>query len=286
MTKRPQTGSRNSGTKRQKASSSKSKTRTRKSSARGKQAPEQVPVPSLNEVTEKTLKSLNTLGDQVFALFPFSQYFDDWLKNIRMIVSEFETNPAVEVDEHFIKERTQIFEDIEREFAENRLKEASLQETSKTLSDTNRFLAQLDADYTAQTNTLSQKRNSDIERLTKNVRALEEELIVTQNMKTSIFKPATRRIKAQKLAEVNQKLSTTKNELELVLQNFKVEQEKLHDTYINKKTTTVKKVQELEKEVTNIETDTTKEVRQNMCNALSNSIKAFIKRKQSSVSAK
>src|SRR5690554_5431613 len=139
MTKRPQTGSRNSGTKRQKASSSKNKTRTRKSSARGKQAPEQVPVPSLNEVTEKTLKSLNTLGDQVFALFPFSQYFDDWLKNIRMIVSEFETNPAVEVDEHFIKERTQIFEDIEREFAENRLKEASLQETSKTLSDTNRF---------------------------------------------------------------------------------------------------------------------------------------------------
>jgi len=274
----PRKGSRGSGQKRQKPAQAKAKR------AGGKQAPEVPAGPSLNEIAEPTFKTLSNLGTQIFALFPFSQYFDDWLMNVRRIVSEFESNPAVTVDEQFVKERSQIFVDVERELADKRLKEASMQESANALSDTNHFLAQLDADYASQTRTLSQKRNSEIERLTKNVHDLEEELIFTEKMKTSFFSPMSKRIKAQKIAEVTQKLSTAKAELEVALQNFQVEQEKLHDDYMNKKMATVGKVQDLEREIANIETDTSRDDRQNACNALINSITAFIQRKQASPS--
>jgi hypothetical protein len=272
----PQKGSRGSGEKRKKPAQTKAKR------AAGKQAPEAPARPSLNEVAEKAFKSLSTLGTQTFAIFPFNQYFDDWLKNVRGVVSEFESNPAVAVDEQFVKERSQIFVDVEREFADRRLKENSMQESAKALSDTNHFLAQLDADYASQTHALSQKRNSEIERLTKDVHNLEEALIFAERMKTSLFSPMSKRIKAQKIAETTQKLGTAKAELELAMQNFRVEQEKLHDAYVNKKMATAGKVQELEREITNIETDTSVDARQNACNALINSIKAFIQRKQTS----
>ncbi len=270
----PQKGSRGSGQRRQKPAQAKAKR------AGGKQAPEVPAGPSLNEIAESAFKTLSNLGTQTFALFPFSQYFDDWLMNIRRVVSEFESNPTVTVDEQFVKERSQIFVDVEREFADRRLKEASMQESATALSDTNHFLAQLDADYASQTRTLSQKRNSDIERLTKNVHNLEEELILTEKMKTSFFSPMSKRIKAQKTSEVTQKLSTAKAELEVAMQNFRVEQEKLHDDYMNKKMATAGKVQELEKEIANIETDTSTEARRKTCDALVNSINAFIQRKQ------
>ncbi len=272
----PKKGSRGSGQKRKKPAQAKAK-RTA-----GKQAPEAPAGPSLNEVAEKAIKSLSTLGTQTFAIFPFSQYFDDWLKNVRGVISEFESNPAVAVDEQFVKERSQIFIDVEREFADRRLKENSMQEAAKALSDTNHFLAQLDADYASQTRALSQKRNSEIERLTKNVHELEEALILAEKMKTSFFSPTSKRIKAQKIAETTQKLNAAKAELELAMQNFRVEQETLHDDYMNKKMATAGKVQELEKEIANIETDTSVDARQNACNALIDSIKALVQRKQTS----
>jgi len=269
-------GSRSSGQKRQKAAQGKSKR------AGSKQIPDVSAEPSLNEVAEPTLKTLSNLGTQVFALFPFSQYFDEWLMNVRRTVSEFESNPAVAVDEQFVKERSQIFVDVERELADKRLKETSMQESANVLSDTNHYLAQLDADYASQTRVLSQKRNAEIERLTKNVHDLEEEQIFAEKMKTSFFSPMSKRIKAQKIAEITQKLSKTKAELDETIQNFKVEQEILHDTYMNKKMATAGKVQKLEQEIANIETDTSKDARKNACDALVNSINTLIQRKQSS----
>jgi hypothetical protein len=42
---------------------------------------------------EKTLGKLHGLGSQKFAVSPFSQYFDDWLLNVREVLSEFESTP-------------------------------------------------------------------------------------------------------------------------------------------------------------------------------------------------
>ena len=73
--------------------------------------------PSPQEAANKALSSLSKLGTQTFALSPFSQYFDDWLVNLRNVLSEFESNPAISEDDQFIKDRSQIFLNAERELA-------------------------------------------------------------------------------------------------------------------------------------------------------------------------
>jgi hypothetical protein len=278
---RGQSGSRRgAGEKFQKSSHEKAKSKAKKNkSGNVKYAPEEAPVQSSEEVMEKTLGSLNRLGSQTFALSPFSQYFDDWLVNLRQVVSEFESSPAITVDEAFVKERTQILADVEGELAKKKLKETELETSAKALAEINHLLVEIDAQYAAQTRELAQKRNRDIERLTKNVHNLEEELSLTEQIKTSFLNPFAKKAKTQKKEEVTQKLAAAKKELELAVQGFGVEQEKFHDEYEKKKQAALERVQSLEKEIVNIETDSSLETRQTATNALGNAVKALIQRK-------
>jgi chromosome segregation ATPase len=246
--------------------------------AGGKYLPEKQ-IATAEEVVEKILGSLNKLGNQIFALSPFSQYFDDWLVNLREVLSEFESSPAISVDDQFVKERSQILTDVERELAEKRRDEAVLVETAKTLSENNHLLVQIDAEYSAKTKEIGSRNNSKIQRLTQNVQNLEEELDQLKQMKTSFFGAFSKKAKEQKLAIATQKLNSAKSELELTVQNFTVEQEKLHDEYEKKKQAIIEKVQSLEKEVENLETDSSLGARQAACNALVYAVNALVQRK-------
>lgn len=276
---RPQTRSpRNAGRGHQKSQHEKAKARAQKHRAGGKYLPEKQ-IATAKEIVEKTLGSLNKLGNQIFALSPFSQYFDDWLVNLREVLSEFESSPAISADDQFVKERSQTLVDVEGELAEKRLMEAELAETAKTLSENNHLLVQIDEEYAAKTREIGSKSNSKILRLTQNVQNLEEELDQLRQMKTSFFGAFSKRAKEQKLAIATQKLNSAKSELELTVQNFTVEQEKLHDEYEKKKQVVIEKVQGLEKEVENLETDSSLEARQAACNALVYAVNALIQRK-------
>jgi hypothetical protein len=277
-----QTGSRrSSGRKFQKSQHEKAKAKAQKHTSGGRYAQEETPVPPLGEVVEKTLVKLRNLGSQKFAISPFSQYFDDWLVNVREVLSEFESSPAVVVDEEFVKERSQIFLDVEREFAETRLKETALDETAKTLPDANHLIVQIDVEYAVKSRENGLKRNSEVQRLTRNVHDLEEELDRASRIKTSLFGSFSKKAKAQKEAEATRKLASAKSELELVAQNFTVEQEKLHDEYEKRKQAAIEQVQSIEKEIETLETDGSAEARRAACEALVNSVNALLLRKPS-----
>ena len=233
---------------------------------------------STKEVVEKTLGSLSKLGNQIFALSPFSQYFDDWLVNLRQIVSEFESNSVIKADEQFVKERSQIFLDVEGAFAEKRLQESNLTGDAKALADNNHLIVETDKEYAEKTRELSFKRNAEVQRLTHKIRELEENVASQQEIKISIFKPIARRKAAEKLAQTQQNLKSTKNELEVTLQNFTAEQEKIHDNYEKKKQEITEKLDSLHKELEKLETDTSIDARQAACNALANAINALIQR--------
>src|SRR4030042_6448393 len=55
--------------------------------------------PTVEKVVEKTLSRLQSLGNQTFAFSPFSQSFDDWVVSLKGVLSEFESHPAISVDE-------------------------------------------------------------------------------------------------------------------------------------------------------------------------------------------
>jgi len=87
-----------------------------------------------------------------------------------------------------------------------------------------------------------------------------------------------RRKAAEKLAQTRQALKSAKNELEVALQTFTVEQEKLHDNYEKKKQEITERVDALHKALEKLETDTSIDARQAACNALANAINALLQR--------
>ncbi len=266
---------RGSGERFQKSSHEKAKPKAQKKS--GVKYAEEEPALSAEQIAGKTLSSLTGLGSQTFALSPFSQYYDDWLVNLRQVVSEFESNPAVKADEAFVKDTIQAFGDIEGDLAKNRIREAALEASARELAASNHLLVETDAAYAVQTRELAANRNCDIERFTKNVHDLEEEVAKISQMKTSFF-GFTKKAKAKKQEEANQKLTAAKSEVEVAVENFRVEQEKLHDEYEKKKQALIEKVQSLEKEIANIETDNSAESRQNASAVLANAVTALLKR--------
>ncbi len=230
------------------------------------------------EAIEKTLKSLQVLGNQKFALSPFSQYFDDWLVNLREVLSVFESNPLIKADESFVTERSRIMADIEGELIKRRLEEAELKERLKVRSEKSHLLTKIDTDHAGETRELKIKRNGEIKNLTKTVNELERQLEEIDGVKTSFFNPFAKRAKAQKRKETAAKLGSAKKELEMAIQNFAVEQEQLHDEYEKKKQRIIEEAQLLEKETGKLETDNSQRYRHAACDSLIEVIEGFLAR--------
>ncbi len=230
------------------------------------------------QIVEKTLGCLSRLGSQIFALSPFSQYFDPWIVNLRQIIFEFESNPAIKADEQFVKERTQVFLDVEAALAEKRVQEGSLTGEAKELVDNNHLLVETDKEYAEKTRQLSNKRNVDVQRLSTEIREMEDDVASQEQIKFSFYKFNAKKKAAENLAQARQALKSKKAELEVTLSSFTADQEKLHDSYEKKKQDITDKIDSLHKTLEKLETDTSVEPRQAACNALANSVNALLQR--------
>ncbi len=277
MSFRSQTGSRRNAARQYSKSAHEKKAKEKKQRLGGNYLQEETEI-SAKEVVEKNLGFLSKFGNQVFALSPFSQYFDDWLMNLRQMISEFESNPAIKVDEQFVKERSQIFLDVEGALAEKRFQETNLTGEAKELADNNHLLVETDKEYAEKTRELSFKRNADVQRLSHEILELEDDVASQEEIKIRFFHVMARKRAAEKLAQTKQNLKSTKNGLEVALQSFTAEQEKLHDIYEKKKQEITERVDSLHKELEKLEIDTSIDARQAACNALANAINALIQR--------
>jgi hypothetical protein len=260
------------------------KTKEKKPRGAAKYLREEAPEVSAQMVADRTLGVLGKLGKQIFALSPFSQYFDDWLVNLRQTVAEFESNPTIVADDQFVKERAQIFLDVEATLAEKRLAESNLTAEAKALADVNHQIVEADKTYAEKTRENSNKRNSEVQRLSSKIRDLEDQITVQLEVKISFYKISARRKLAEQQAQTTQNLKATKNELEVTLQTFTAEQEKLHDYYEKQKQELNETSDRLHQELEKLETDTSTEAKQTTCDALAVSITALLKRAPSVMS--
>ncbi len=277
MSFRPQSGHKGTGRQFSKSAHDK-KTKEKKQRQGAKYLQEETPQASPQEIVNRALGGIGRLGSQIFALSPFSQYFDDWLVTLRQVVSEFESNPAIKVDAQFQKEREQIFLDVEGALAQNRLAESTLSEEAKALAENNHRIVEADKEYAEKTRELSNKRNSEVQRLSNRIRELEDDLAAQQEVKIGFFKFGEKKRAAEKLVQTTKDLSTSKNALEVTIQNFSAEQEKLHDNYEKRKQELSQESDRLHTELEKLETDTSTESRQNTCKALTDAVNALMKR--------
>jgi uncharacterized phage infection (PIP) family protein YhgE len=235
--------------------------------------------PSFEKVVDKTLSRLGNLAGQIFACSPFSQYYDDWLLGLKSVITEFESNPAVEVDETFVKERSQVIADIELKLSERRSEEAAFEETTRRLADHKTLLVQTDTEYAYATQNLASERKSNIKRLTRTVNDLETELEEITQTKVSMFSPLARRARSKKKSKIKRKLDAAKTELETAVKDLEAEQGKLRIEYEKKKQDITAQLQILEKKASGSETDSAAKDRQTACEALINTVKELLQRK-------
>jgi cytochrome c556 len=107
---------------------------------------------------------------------------------------------------------------------------------------------------------------------------LEDDLAAQQQVKLGFFKFKEKRVAQENLQRTTKELSAAKNELEVKLETFKAEQDKLHDNYQLQKQQLSQESDRLHKELEKLETDTSTEPRQKACNALTQSINAMVSR--------
>ena len=245
----------------QRREKAKAKAKGRKRQSSDSYISEENNLPTSEEIAGRTLSRLRTLGNQIFALSPFSEHFGRWLVDLRVVLSEFESSPAISVDDQFVKERSKILSNVELELEEIRHKEASREEDIKGLSDKRILLEQIEEEHTTETREFKGRKDSEIKHLSSNVDGLREEVDRIARMKTGIFRAISKKAKAQKEAEATQRLNSAQVELASAVQNFATEQEKIRDEYERKKQFVIGQIQEYQKEIEYQEIDGSLEAR-------------------------
>jgi polyhydroxyalkanoate synthesis regulator phasin len=236
-------------------------------------------IAQLHDIVKKTLSRLHGLGNQIFGVFPFGEYFDDWLVNLRGVLSDFELNSAITLDNQFDEECSKILANLELVLEEKRRKEASYDLAMKSLSADRRLLERIDEDYTVKTRELERRKNSEIKRLSKTVQDLKEELDRITQMKTGIFRSMSKRAKAEKKAEAVRILNFAQDKLKLVEPKFSAEEERLIKEHTKTQQPIVERIQNLRQEVDSMETDSSLDARRAACEALVDAVNALLKRK-------
>jgi DNA repair exonuclease SbcCD ATPase subunit len=240
-------------------------------------------VTTAEEVVDRTLKRLRTLGSQKFASSPYSEHFSRWQTDLTYVLSEFESSPTISTDDQFVKERSQILSVVEFELEERRRKEASLEESIKSLSDSKILLERIEEEHATRAREIEGRKNSEIKRLNNKIDALRGELDEVAMMKAGLFRAISKKAKAQKETETTQRLNTAQRELALAVQNFTAEQERLRDEYEKKKQPVIEQIRDHQKEIEHIETDGSLENRRVACEALVNAVNALLQRKISAL---
>lgn len=261
----------------------KAKAKGRKRRSSGSYISEENHAPTPEGVVERTLNRLHNLGNQIFAISPFSQHFGRWLIDLRVVLSEFESSPNLNVDDQFVKERSQVLSNVELRLEELRRRETSGEEAFKSLSDNRLLLVRIEEDYAAGKKEIKERKRTQIKRLSSNVDSLKEELKLIARTKTGIFRAISKKTKAQKEAEATQRLNSAQGELAFAVQHFAAEQERLRDECERKKQPLIEQVRKNQKEIENQEIDGSLEVRRAACEALVNAVNTLLQRQKSSL---
>jgi hypothetical protein len=230
----------------------------------------------VRELAEKTLNESRELGDQVFSASPFAENYDAWLSNLHRVISDFESDSLVKVDDQFVKDRSQILLEVENVLSKKKMEESNIGSVAKALTEHNHLLVETDKEYAEKAKELSAKKDSELQRLSNRVRELERQVLsqVEEDSKRKILKKKT----DDKVPQMKLDLKSAKNELELVQQNFAAEQHKLDEDYEAKKQSVMGQMDSLREELVKLETDTSVEARQAACKALADAVDAQVQR--------
>ncbi len=230
------------------------------------------------EAAEETVNKLRKLGGQVFAVYPFSEYFDIWLRNVREVLSEFESNSVIKSDEQFSRDSQQILSDVESRLDERRRIEKSRIGVAEELSEKKQISDRLEKDFSDKEREAEAQGREEIKHLSSVISDLKEKMDEVERLKTGIFRGFSEKAKAHRMAEVKQELDSAKRELDLAEHNSDDARRKLKEDYETEKTPVLERMNLLEKELEEEETDGSLQNRDDACEALIKAVNALLER--------
>jgi vacuolar-type H+-ATPase subunit I/STV1 len=239
---------------------------------------------SSSEILGRTFSGLENLGDQSFAMAPFYQHFESWLKSLQTVLDDFETSKIVDLDERFTEERKRLFSVIETALMEERTNEISQIETIRGLNESKKTLFQADQEYMIKFKEISSRREQKVKSLIGVITIRQGELDDVVQSKSGFLEGITK-TKAKKEEDVRSRLTVAKKELEDFMSTFAAEKEHIQDEYEKTRQEILKKIADDKKETERLEAeaqaDKSTEIRRIACGNLAESIKALIGRSKS-----
>jgi len=237
-------------------------------------------IPTLEEVSDRSVNRLRSLGNQRFALSPFSEHFGRWLVDVRDVMSEFESSPTITVDGQFLTERSQILSNVEADLEERRRKEATLDRITRDLSANRVLLEGIEEEYKDKTKEVEGRKAVEVKLISSSIDGIKEELGRIAQIKTGFFRRVSEKAKAQKMAETTERLNSEQEKLAAATQRFNTEKEKLREESEKKKQPIIAQMNDQQKEVENLEVDGSLETRHAACEALINAVDGLLQREK------
>lgn len=241
-------------------------------------APETDLALTAREVADGTISKLRNLGKQRFALYPFSEYFDAWLRNLREVLSEFESNPVIYPDDRFSRDSLQILSDVESRLDERRRIEMSRNKVEEDLSENKTILDRLEKEFSEKAREAETQRIEEVKRLSTVVSGLKEKLDGVDRMKTGIFRGFSEKAKIHRREEVQRELDSAQRELDLTVHNSDIEQQRLKEDHERNRIPILERISVLEKELEEQEIDGSLRHRDNACEALVTAVNSLLER--------
>lgn len=231
------------------------------------------------EISEATLRRLHILGRQKFGSSPYSQHFQRWLSNIESVLAEFELNLNIGVDDQFIKEYSEILSIIRQQLENRKLRESTVDQEIKYLSECRSLLQQIDADYVTKEKARRIQKNRAVKSLNNEISRLSKEQDNVIRIKTGFFRGISKKEREQKELEILQEINAKQTELELLILNFSSGQKMFREEFEAKREPVLEQIKRFRKMVRELEMDGSLEERWFACEALIDSVNTFLQRK-------
>jgi hypothetical protein len=201
--------------------------------------------------------------------------------NVTAVLDEFESHPNINVDNEFVRERSQTFSTIKVQLENLSRKEAPIDQELKKQSDWRNRLTQINKENATLTSAIRSQRNREIKRLNGIINRLKKDQDNVIRMKTGFFRGISRKDREQKEKTIVQELNNRQTELELVMLDFTSKQKELQAEYDRKKEPVMEQIKKFHKIIQNLEMDGSLEERWFACETLIDALNSFLQRKAS-----
>jgi hypothetical protein len=236
---------------------------------------------TLKEVVDRAITGLDTLGSQTFAMPPFNQHFDRWLKSLISVLDDFEMSKVVEVDDKFREERVWLLSAVHAALKAEQAKEASREAAIMGLHSSKDLLFHAEQEHEEKLRGYTARRDAKLRGLTSSVDALRAEVDEILESKAGLLERFTKR-KTKMEEDSRWRLTAAENVLESTKSSFAEELTNLQKEYEHERGMILEKVaserKEIDRLVAEAEIDGSVEVRRVACDELARAVKVLVKR--------